>query len=176
MTLGFWHGPRVRKVCKKAVNMGCMHSFDQNICFECLIPKRSCFYQCFVCRSTKTLTKTMAPVGDVEPSECEVHGRPLFHKFLVLGICRPTKIRRQLLWSIETEHKGKGMIMTVMMMHMLMMRKYWSCQGFVCRSTMKMMMMMMACILMMVAKRTSLHPPPHLLPTPPAPPSKPGKP
>ena len=50
------------------------------------------------------------------------------------------------------------MIMTVMMMHMLMMRKYWSCQGFVCRSTMK--MMMMACILMMVAKRTSLHPHP----------------
>ena len=45
--------------------------------------------------------------------------------FLVLGICQPTKVRRQLLWSIETEHEGKAMIimMVVMMikLHMLMM-------------------------------------------------------
>ena len=45
-----------------------------------------------------------------------------FHKF-VLGVCQPTKVRRQLLRRIETEHKGKAMIIMVMMMmlHMLMM-------------------------------------------------------
>ena len=26
---------------------------------------------------------------------------------LVLGVCQPTKVRGQLLWSIETEHAGK---------------------------------------------------------------------
>ena len=73
---------------------------------------------------------------------------------LVLGVGQPTKVRRLLLWSIETEHKGSTMIMTVKMkmmkmkmkMMMTMMRKYCPHQGFVCRSTMMMMiMMMMAC-------------------------------
>ena len=41
----------------------------------------------------------------------------IFHRcLLVLGVCQLTKVRRQLLWSIGTEHKGKAMIMTVMMM------------------------------------------------------------
>ena len=71
-----------------------------------------------LCRSTKTLT----PVGGLKPSECELCGRPLFHKSLIVpGVCQLTKVRRQLLWSIETEHKGTTMIMMVMMMHMLMM-------------------------------------------------------
>ena len=51
------------------------------------------------------------------------------------------------------------MIMTVMMMHMLMMRKYCSCQGFVCRSTMK-MMMILACILDDGGEEDVITPPP----------------
>ena len=57
------------------------------------------------------------------------------------------------------------MIMTVMMMHMLMMRKYCSCQGFVCRSTMK-MMMILACILDDGGEEDVITPPP---PPPPHP-------
>ena len=49
----------------------------------------------------------------------------VFHKLLLgLGVCQPIKVRRQLLWNIETEHKGKAMItmvITEMMMMMMMM-------------------------------------------------------
>ena len=103
--------------------------------------------------------------------QCEISNLPnasfaaglFLHNFiLVRGACQPTKVRRQPLWSIETEIKGKAMIMmVVMMMHMLMLRKYCCYPGFACRSTT--MMMMMACILMMflgmVAKLTSSTPP-----------------
>ena len=41
-----------------------------------------------------------------------------FSFFFVLGVCQPTKVRRQLLWSIESEHKGKE---TIMMLTMIMM-------------------------------------------------------
>ena len=99
-----------------------MHFFDEEVCF-------GCFQSTFVIRVLWAS----------------------FHRFVhVLGVCQPTEVRRQLLWSIETEHKGKAMVVVVMMM----------------------MMMMMACISIMlmgmVAKWTPLpaHPtPPH--PTPP---------
>ena len=97
-----------------------MHLFDEEVCF-------GCFQSTFVIRVLWAS----------------------FHRFVhVLGVCQPTEVRRQLLWSIETEHKGKAMVVVVMMMMMM-----------VCISIM---------LMGMVAKWTSLpaHPtPPH--PTPP---------
>ena len=69
-----------------------------------------------------------------------------FHKLLLgLGVCQPFKVRRQLLWNIEMEHKGKAMItmlITEMMMMMMMMMTM--------TMTMMMMMMMMMMTMMMM--------------------------
>ena len=163
MTMGSWHGPWVCKICKKRGKRGVVCTF---------VTKRYASKVPFVPGFCVEAQRHWPHWGISNLPNASCAADVFFHKcLLVVGVCQQTKFRRQLLWSIETEHEGKAIIMTVMtvmmmMMMMMMTCTYCSYHGLLCRSTM-MMVMMTACTLVMltvmVAKWTSLPspPPPH---------------
>ena len=110
MTTGLWHGPRVRNMCKNAVNVGlCVLVLRKRL----LLRKYS-----FCSGVSKHEDAGHIPIANSAAGL-------FFHKFiLVLGVCQPTTVESCCFGVLKQEREGKAisiMAMQVMMMMMMMM-------------------------------------------------------